>query len=115
MDWKEILFGCHSRAAEIEAEWRAAKKEIQRHLNGRLRPLEMERDRLAGIAESEALPFNVRLERLNEVERQMSELQNEAADAENAAWFRMMDAMKNDEMASANIFRRLCLWLYWHA
>ena len=115
MDWREFLFGGRSRISEIESEWNSEKLSIQRRLEEQLRPLELERDRLAGIAESEAIPFDVRLKRLNEVERQMSDLQDEAASEEDAAWFKRMKALKDDEMASANVLRRLALWLYWHA
>lgn len=115
MDWREFLFGSRSRISEIESEWNNAKRSIQRRLEEQLRPLELERDRLAGIAESEAIPFDVRLKRLNDVERHMSDLQDEAANEEDAAWFKRMKALKDDEMASANVLRRLVLWLYWHA
>lgn len=115
MDWKEFLFGSRSRISEIESEWNNEKRSIQRRLEDQLRPLELERDRLAGIAESEAIPFDVRLKRLNDVERHMSDLQDEAANEEDAAWFKRMKALKDDEMASANVLRRFALWLYWHA
>lgn len=115
MNFKEFIFGCRSQAEEIESDWNHAKKAIQNRLEDQLKTLEMERDRLAGIAESEALPFDVRLKRLNEVERQISDAHDAAAEEEDAAWFRRMDALKSDEMASANVFRRFCLWLYWNA
>lgn len=115
MDWKEFLFGRPSKINEIEGDWNMAKQSIRCRLEEQLRPLELERDKLAGIAESEAIPFNVRLKRLNDVEKQMSDINDEAAEEEDAAWFKRMKALKEDEMASANVFRRFALWLYWHA
>ena len=116
MKWtmlKEFLFGHPSEEAAIEREWIEAKADIWARLAERLKPLELEKERLAGIGKLGPLLFDERIKRLNIVEDSISAEIDAAADEEDAAWMKRMQRLKENEMASANLARRILLWLYW--
>lgn len=112
---KDFLFGRPSEEAGIERDWLEAKSDVRARLDERLKPLELEKERLAGIGKSDPLPFDERLRRLNLVEEQINSAMDAAAAEEDEAWLKRMQRLREDGMASVNLARRILLWLYWHA
>ena len=118
MTLKEFLFGMPSKAADINGEYRLRLEGIRDSLARSLKPVEQEREAIAFSRLGDgSLPmdFSSRVKRLDEIEAKISEMQDAADEQENEIWFEMMNKLKADEMASANLFKRMMLWLYWHA
>ena len=119
MNLKHFLFGRPSRASDIEKEYSVRLKGIRDSLAQSLAPVERELEAVAipsrGDSKLAKMDFASRVKRLDELEAKISSMQDDADEQENKIWFAMMNELKEDGMASSNLFKRMYLWLYWHA
>lgn len=125
MGIREALFGRPSRAEEIESEYRTAVRLEQKALERIVKPLEREKEILAGITrlngqigEEERLSqisFSDRVKRLDEIESRIREVESQYDSRETELWLAKMNRLKQDRMESSSLFKRWMLWLYLHA
>ncbi len=125
MGIRETLFGRPSRAKAIESEYRTAVRLEQKALERIVKPLEREKEILAGITrlngqigEKERLSqisFSDRVKRLDEIESRIKEAESQYDSRETELWLAKMNRLKQDRMESSSLFKRWMLWLYLHA
>jgi len=112
----DFLFGAKSNRDRIEADWQASVDEIRRTGNAKLKALEDEKCLESGLnSPRPARTMDEKVKRLEEIDRKIDSVMNEMFEMENDAFFKRLELLKRDKMASASLPRRVALWLYWNA